>query len=226
LTKEFDNIGQTLQSLSSLPAFEVQAHIEECETLRKQCIEKENQCKRDETIFQLNTAKAELRTIKNVDEYKFISLASRFESIGQVLKSLPSSFVVQAQIDECEILSKKCKEKSEIKQRREKRKETSKYILPSVGIGIIAGGGTFGLTYATYLGGIVICAVFGLIISIITFTSRILGIIIGVIIGVILTFIFAYMIDAGWIIGGIILSSTIGGIAGGIIGSKFIDTDY
>jgi len=120
LAKNFVSIGQAFKSLPGL--FDVQAQIEECETCSKQCEEKKNQCKKDETLSSFNTAKAQIPTIQTSKGYD--DLAKNFAGIGFDLKSLPGSFDVQAQIEECETLRKQCVEKeNQLKAEEEQRRQ-------------------------------------------------------------------------------------------------------
>jgi hypothetical protein len=109
LREEFSRIAQALRSHLGFGPFDAQAEIEECETCRKQCEEKMNQCKKDETLSLFNTAKAKIPTRRTADEYG--RLTTEFASIGQTFKSLPDSFDVQAEIEECETCRKQCEEK-------------------------------------------------------------------------------------------------------------------
>jgi hypothetical protein len=109
LATEFTNIGLDFKSLPS--SFGVQAQIEECENYHKQC----------EALFRFNEAKAKISTSLTADEYG--KLERELASIGTALKSLPDSFGVQAQIEECDNCQTQCYNKRQAKQRSEKTKK-------------------------------------------------------------------------------------------------------
>jgi len=118
LARDFASIVEDLRSFPD--SFGVQAQIEECEALHKQCEEKKNQCKKDEFLSLLNTAKAAIPACRTADEYD--NLARKFAGIGVDLKSLPSLFDVQVQIEECEACRKQCREKeNQLKAEEEQR---------------------------------------------------------------------------------------------------------
>jgi len=119
LSEKFSWIVQVLKSLPG--SFEVQTQIEECETYCKQCEEQKNQHKKDETLSLFNTAKAKIPTRQTVDDYR--NLAREFDSIGDVFKSLLSSFGVQVQIEECENYRKQCEREQERINREEQERQ-------------------------------------------------------------------------------------------------------
>jgi uncharacterized protein YqcC (DUF446 family) len=95
LSKNFDSIASMFRSLPS--SFDVKAYIEECVNCRKQCEEKQAQCKNTETITQFNTAKAKLKNVQTADEYD--KLAKDFADIERSFRSCPSTFEIMAQIE-------------------------------------------------------------------------------------------------------------------------------
>ena len=122
LSDKFSRIAQVLKSLPSSFGIQ-QVQIEECENYRKQCEEQKNQHKKDETLSLLNTAKVKIPTMQTADEYG--NLAREFASIGEAFKSLPSSFGVQAQIEECENCRKQCMH--EVERINNKRKAAIRF---------------------------------------------------------------------------------------------------
>jgi len=124
-SEEFSRIAQVLKSLAG--SFGVQEHIEECNNCRKNCEEKENHYKKEETLSWFKITKEKNPTKQTSNEYSY--LAGEFHNIAQVLESLPVSFGVQAQIEECEKLYKQFEEKKQIKQRYEKRERIIKEVI-------------------------------------------------------------------------------------------------
>jgi len=129
----------------------------------------------DEALSRLNKAKEKMPNMKTANDCS--KLATEFSSIEQIFYSLPSSFNVKAQIEECENCRKQCEEKRQEKQRHEDKIEKIKkipWIILRFFIGIIIGG-----ILAVILG-----VIFG---SIVRSTWTLLGIcIIGMIIGIII----------------------------------------
>ncbi|GHV67948.1 hypothetical protein FACS1894199_14410 [Bacteroidia bacterium] len=70
----------------------------------------------EQALADLSKAKLQINDAKTADD--FAKLSETFSRIAQALESLPSSFDVKAQVEECRQLRSQCKEKEEAKRKK------------------------------------------------------------------------------------------------------------
>jgi hypothetical protein len=136
LSEEFDTIAQLFRSLPG--SHVAKAQIEVCENYSKLCEEnrihrqnEENEQLYRNTLDSLNTARQKININKQKAE-DFSELGKELTAIKQVFQSLPNSFDVKAQIEECENCRKLCEEKRQRKVKAEIRKSKNKGVLKKI----------------------------------------------------------------------------------------------
>ncbi|GHU84004.1 hypothetical protein FACS189473_0030 [Spirochaetia bacterium] len=103
----------------------------------------QNQLKHRNALARLSTAKSEIRKNRKKSAH-FEALSGEFDSIAQVFRSLPGSFDVKAQIEECVNCRKQCKAKLQHKAKAGTGKsKTKKAVFIIAGIVILAVGALY-----------------------------------------------------------------------------------
>ncbi|GHV64032.1 hypothetical protein FACS1894199_01330 [Bacteroidia bacterium] len=193
LNRTFSQIAEDLKSLpASLPSsLDVPTLVKDCLERRSWCEEKitqrKAQRKYEEALAEISKTKLEIKTAGTAADCA--QLIRTFSRIAEDLKSLPSSFDVQAQVKKCEKLSSRCEKKKtaiekDTPQRRKAAKERTEkwrkiignialYIVVSTAIGA-AVGTLFGVYYNISLNNsgptilLTVCAIPGIIVGVIS----------------------------------------------------------
>jgi hypothetical protein len=194
LIEMFSQTVKILQTLSG--SFEVRGPIEKCEVYRKQCEEKKNPLLKEEALSRFSAAKTRIQNMRTAEQYG--DLTREFSNIGKDFKSLPGSFGVQVQIEECEKYRKQFEEKWKTKQRRKEIRGAIQIKMPGVVLSFlyfaVIGGLIIALSFfkpsveVTRIVIVVIFGIFGIIVGFMFFneTSGCLAVLLGVPLGALL----------------------------------------